>query len=469
MNWIKAHLTVVIVSAVSILAVTGMVLGIVMSDVADRLQQDLSVVNNLRNPTRANGAVIEEARQQQEIQARQIETYLGVARQAQSGHKPLHEPAFLGQGDAIRDIAANAFKDKYKKAQRELLDRLKAKDAPSGDDYTVYINMKQRERQKTEREGKVGLSTGGATWGDGLRVFPGAPHGSAAQPGAGGELSQQDRDREELKVLWGKDIYCYANLESLDPRPEITESATFPSREQMWYAQMALWVEQDVIGALSALNEKVAQSLPEEDRWVAHLPVKNFVRFRLGNYVPPSMVMEGGRGGGRMSSSAAGGDSADLLKADAVSAFTGRGSDETTDVLRFYLELVVEAREMLRVIDAVSQSRGYIPLHVAYQVESVGPDSDYAYGWEPVVRLSLVYEASFMRSDYESWLPETVAQAIRNGQAEAMSKEPGISGSRSIFGASSAILAPAPRSTRETARSSRGTREVAVDENRTRR
>ena len=54
MNWIKSHLTIVIVGSVSVLSLTGMVLGLFLSDVGNELQKDVQTLNRLRSVNAVN-------------------------------------------------------------------------------------------------------------------------------------------------------------------------------------------------------------------------------------------------------------------------------------------------------------------------------------------------------------------------------------------------------------------------------
>jgi hypothetical protein len=318
----------------------------------------------------------------------------------------------------------------------DLLQRLKAKDAPTSDDISSYAMQLRRKEDKQKAEDQLG--TGGRATGGARALWnnPSTPlGGNRATPFgatglAGDSLAQ--RAQKEFPVLWARSIYCYAGKESLDARTEITETNQTPTVDQMWYAQVSLWLQEQVIGALAKFNDEVAGGLPEEDRWVANLPVKHLVQIRMGNYVGSGPAGGSGRRG-----ASPGGDSAQgvaLLTAEASSAFTGRGSQDDVHVVRFLIELVVDARDILRVIDAISKSGYCTPLSVKYVEEIAEPTSHFVYGSAPTVRLTLVYEACFLRSSYDKWLPDPVKMAIQDGSAGGMGQGFKGSSGTSAFG-----------------------------------
>ena len=60
MQWIKAHLTVVITSAVSLIAIVLLVLGVMNKEVAERMQSDSGVFNSLQGARKpVNEKIIE--------------------------------------------------------------------------------------------------------------------------------------------------------------------------------------------------------------------------------------------------------------------------------------------------------------------------------------------------------------------------------------------------------------------------
>ena len=97
-------------------------------------------------------------------------------------------------------------------------------------------------------------------------------------------------------------------------------------------------------------------------------------------------------------------------------SFTGRACNELYDVVQFQLELVVDSRALLGVINAICRQNFMTPLRIDYQAldpaQSMG---EYIYGAGPVVLAKLDFEYYLFREIYEPLMPEA-AKAIRDGR-----------------------------------------------------
>lgn len=58
MQWIKSNLNLVITIVIGVLGITGLALGVVMSDVATQMQQDNSTLSGLQTAKGSNEAAI---------------------------------------------------------------------------------------------------------------------------------------------------------------------------------------------------------------------------------------------------------------------------------------------------------------------------------------------------------------------------------------------------------------------------
>lgn len=117
-----------------------------------------------------------------------------------------------------------------------------------------------------------------------------------------------------------------------------------------------------------------------------------------------------------------GGTGAELLTAGPTAVFTKRVSSETVDVVRFHLDMVVDARRLLDVLDAISKAGFYTPLNVDLREVVPAPEEYYIYGTAPVLQMTVVYEGSFMRSSYDKFMPTAVKNAIAEGRAGGLGK-----------------------------------------------
>ena len=372
----------------------------------------------------------------------------GLAVHAARG--PLHAGVFPGN-TGVDVNAAYDFQGRCKKVlgyEGELglllQEKLKARDAPTEEEFRQYVANRKEEKEREARERGMGISLPSV----GDRVIR-EPRGSARPSMAVGR-TQDDLEarqaRRNLSILQARSIYCYASPASLDRRTEMTESNKAPGVEEMWYAQVSLWLQEDVLDALGGLNEKKAQALLKakeeaekkgekgEAPWVGNLPVKRLRSFRLRDYVSsPSESLDSTTGASGYPPEAGGGRSTPVHSSDDEASFTGRGSDDKVDVIHFELDLVIDATQLLQVMNAISSVGLFTPIQVSFKADpptplerSAGlqPDEErYVYGPVPTIGVTLVYEACFPREDFEPWMPDVVRSAIETGQGGGMSTD----------------------------------------------
>lgn len=206
-------------------------------------------------------------------------------------------------------------------------------------------------------------------------------------------------------VINARDTRCYA---SVDPAAgsfhisPIWSGDVVPKPEEMWYAQVGLWIQQDIVDALAAMNEEAAKQLPEDERWVAHLPVKRLQSVTVHGYLTKSGPVPFSS----VRSSAA---------MQFPPSFTQRKSDEQFDVVRFTVVAVVDQRQVTQLIDAITRQNFYKPISCELSaVTPADPDQSegYLYGADPVVRVTLDFEGYMARSVYETLFPREVREKL---------------------------------------------------------
>jgi hypothetical protein len=89
-------------------------------------------------------------------------------------------------------------------------------------------------------------------------------------------------------MLWAgvkraRGILCYAAPRSFHLSPVIRDDRP-PSMEEIWYAQVGLWIQQDVVEAVAELNNQVSAARSDADTYVQHSPVKRIIRFDIDGY-----------------------------------------------------------------------------------------------------------------------------------------------------------------------------------------
>jgi hypothetical protein len=401
MQWLKANMNLVITGAVALLAITGVVLGVVMSDVAPMMQTDQAVLSGVQSVKAVNPRVLDAAKKQAQANLGQVDKVVKQL-EAMGNHQPLVNEVFP-KVDPSNLAAPYAFKTKFKEKQVQLLAMLHAKDAPSKDDIDREREIIKDNEERAKRMSTLGTDPSGArSRGGRSNARPGAASGTLLT-GAAADPNIR------ASVKRAHEIYCYSSLAALDQRPSITEATRAPVVEDMWYAQMAIWVEEDVLAGLAKVNKDAADKLPEKQRWVGYLPVKRLSNIWVGNYVPPTGQQAKGSQGQAGSGPPPG---------DASQVFTQRGTLPDVDVIQVALELVVDAQALPLILDEVCAQGFYTPLNVTYQAVSPKMDTvGYIYGSGPVVAVRVELEGCYLRGKYTKWMPETVVAAIREGKA----------------------------------------------------
>jgi len=206
-------------------------------------------------------------------------------------------------------------------------------------------------------------------------------------------------------VTKAKNIRCYYDATTFHRSPVAIESSAAPTADEMWKAQVGLWIQQDVVSAVSKLNAQAAEQVKDGDAFVENVPVKHLMEMRVVGYVKTNDIerfesIDPGSG------------------ASAAVSFTGRQGDELFDVLRFTVRLVCDQRDMLRVVDAICRENFYTCIGLNHAVPP--PDlaaRGYLYGTAPVVMVDLTFEGYMARSIYDPLMPPTF-RARLSGQSQ---------------------------------------------------
>lgn len=195
----------------------------------------------------------------------------------------------------------------------------------------------------------------------------------------------------------------------------IIASLEAPSARDMWYAQVGLWIQEDVVRALAGLNAEAAARLKAEDAHVGNMPVKHLLGIRVLGYLTKTGqlvrldAMRSDTSGPGQPVIAAGTPMPGELKP----SFTGRTSDDQFDVVRFSVQLIVDQRDLLRVADAITRANFYQLVSLNYDAGPVGgQDGPYLYGDAPVVRATYDFEGFMARKAYEELMPEDVRKDL---------------------------------------------------------
>jgi hypothetical protein len=381
-------------------------MGVFLSDVSESLAQDSRTLTQLRSVPKANETVINAERQRQLQLRQELKAFLDTAVTG-GDYEPVHPDVFptLKPG---KNNAPFEFEERFKEREQALLDELNAGEKPTSDELQAYRDQLARlEAQKLADGGGDRRQRRIGTFGGGIGALQQGPESRRA----GGDLTEMSAEElikqnpdAEYALSRAQSIYCYAGLDSLVPQQQL-RSVRRPSQEIMWQAQITMWVQEDLINALAGLNAAVAEQLPEEKRWVGHLPVKRLVALTV---VPPQPTVDSGGRGGRGGRGGSGGEiGTTSLKMGLQS------SDPQRDVLSVSLVLVVEAKRLLEVLETLNNAGPYTVLRTDYV--TIDPDltmTGYIYGPDPVLEVTLAMEGALPREKYEEWIPPSFGGSI---------------------------------------------------------
>jgi hypothetical protein len=303
----------------------------------------------------------------------------------------------------------NRFGSKYRAAIEKLLERIRAKDAPSDAEI----------RSRTGQGGGTAM---------GEYAAPSATLGVA-----------QNAMVDALCLQRADEIPVYANP-AIFSWYAFWDKYTYQSKEKAlqdcWYSQMAYWIYEDVIGTIESLNSGSAK--------VSQSPVKRFLGVRFDGFVEvmPS-TMTGGMeynmpmmGMGRMESGRMGGQQEDIpayVRGESVFMpvpWTGRFCDNNVDVVHFAVSVVVESKSVMSFMKELCSAKSHtffekfdpkgkqetashnqitiLRFHVEPVIKEDAIHAYYRYGPNAVVRLNLVCEYLFVRQAYDMIKPEPI-------------------------------------------------------------
>jgi hypothetical protein len=182
-----------------------------------------------------------------------------------------------------------------------------------------------------------------------------------------------------------KNFKLYMDPEALVRVPGLQPDKT-PSVVDIWFGQMALWIEQDVCQAIHDVNQNA--------QGVAEAPVKNLMEVSL----PPGLGMY------VTSQEIGGAGTPGLAPIDPSQTYyskspTGRVCNTLYDVVHFRVVAVVDAQQVRPFLEQLRHDRFVTVLNVQSQTVDTraAQDQGYIYGKAPCVQLTLECEELFLR------------------------------------------------------------------------
>jgi hypothetical protein len=439
--FIKAHLASLASGLAAVIFVGlgawGMMRDNVVREMENRVEK-ARIIQQLKSQPRNKSCIEAEAERGQLFQKEYDETVAEAQRI--NARKPLMDGVFPV---VEREATAFQFRDAYEQAMFRLPRELDGGDCPSAreiedaqadiDEIAAQLKEENEEGGETapaiaagnvnrNRRGPVAVSGGGPTiapmvaGGRSTGIVGGGSRSgtlsmSSRTVGAGAVVGDPNSDAQaRADITKARSIRCYISGEappyaSLHLSP-IVDHSVRPEPEQMWYAQVELWIQQDIVNAIVAMNDDAAKKLKNEDAYVENMPVKRLQSMRVLGYWGADKPIP---------FPAAGGGLGAVDTAAMKESFTERKCDPQFDVVRFRVVVVVDQRELLALVDRITKQNFYKLIDMSFAaVTSADPDAGqgYLYGSAPVVRATLDFEGYMARSVYEKLFPAEVREAL---------------------------------------------------------
>jgi hypothetical protein len=202
--------------------------------------------------------------------------------------------------------------------------------------------------------------------------------------------------------------------------PSLPADGNSPSREAIWWSQVAFWITQDVADAIKEVNANSAT--------VTDSPVKNLLALTIPeDFFPPgiaALAVQPAAVGGRGAEApvegatppATGGlpDPTLTLPDGSAQTPTKRISNNLFDVVQFKMTLDIEANKIPLFLKTLATNR----FITVTRMEMNPVDSQlkqilgYVYGPRPVVTLDLDCEALFLRQWTLKYMPPSIRKAL---------------------------------------------------------
>jgi len=274
------------------------------------------------------------------------------------------------------------FVELYRDAIADLLGQLRADGLPTeAERATARQDLAERDALRREK-----VEEAGAPWT--------APAGRRGV----GETNRvlQYAQAEKARRLW-----CYATAEAFQRCPSRPGTGA-PRVEELWFAQVELWIQQDVVAAIAEMNEEAAGAYGK-GACVEQMPVKRIwsvfvLGYQLEDGLLPFQVPSASRPARRVA---------------VPVSFTGRTCDGEFDVVVFQMAVVMDQRDVLQLIDRIVK-RNFCQC-TAVKCAAVPPSAaadGYLYGTQPAMCVGLEFELYMWREIYGPLMPAGVRQML---------------------------------------------------------
>ncbi len=216
-------------------------------------------------------------------------------------------------------------------------------------------------------------------------------------------LEIQQRLPEKLRQESATQHKLYMDPTALTINSVMNNPSARPTPSDVWYAQLSLWIQQDVAAAIIAANNNIPTSNILTDA------VKRFSQLRIAEGISAYVQPAGGPAAAAPPDESGGTDVRDFTRSP-----TGHVSNDLYDVVQFNLVLEVDQEQIPLVLHELQRDKMMTVLGVEITpVDPVQADAQgYIYGSSPVVQLSLACESLLMRKWTVPLMPDDVKTAL---------------------------------------------------------
>lgn len=187
-----------------------------------------------------------------------------------------------------------------------------------------------------------------------------------------------------------------------------------PSADEMWYAQMIVWVQQDIARAIRDMNQDVPVGV--ENGGIQQSRVKHLKRIEMGTAASDMYYTAASASGQSGGATPTEGDTAAAAPAGKVytRSVTGRVSNPMYDVVHSHITVVMDERSVRDFIRMLERNRLITVLEVKQSKvdNNEARDVGFEYGDAPVVQLSIHLEHLFLRAWTTPLMPDTIKKAL---------------------------------------------------------
>jgi hypothetical protein len=385
-NWITLGSGVVALAAIAVA-----VLGMMDDGVTERMKQiqnSASAIQSLQSTPQNQTTINNEKERGQKFEAEFTAT-LRVAENI-NRRQPLMEGVF--PEPAQLDIPY-AFQEKYEQRFFALADEMQAGTLPTEGDLADEAERLREEIQQKKDRGELP---------------------DADQPGPTGtgrpDANEADVIKRRAAIRKARGIRLYADPQRAFHISPIVLEEEAPAPRDMWYAQVGLWVQEDVTDAIRKLNEEAAERLGNVEPNVGNLPVKHLLGIRVLGYLTADETLVSFPAVTRAGTGQATGTP--IAEGPLSASFTGRTSNNQFDVVRFTVQVVVDERDLLKLIDRITRENFYQLVGITYVNTGSDEEVGYLYGADPVVQATLDFEGYMARKVFKEMMPAKVLEEL---------------------------------------------------------